>query len=148
MQRRPAGGAGYLDFGLPGYALFCRRAGSLALTSTCNGWPSERRLRKVLIAALLTSASTNMAYGMNAVQKIVRNIIFLPVVCGWRKMSARKSGRCLDSRAYAMGAIPRDARDVRPRDADIGQFTIAELMEFPQALVVAPPGADEVHDCN
>jgi len=30
----------------------------------------------VLITALLTSANTNMAYGMNAVQKIVRNIIF------------------------------------------------------------------------
>ena len=64
-------------FGLPGYALFCRRAGSLALTSTRNGCPSERWLRKVLITALLTSANTNMAYGMNAVQKIVRNIIFV-----------------------------------------------------------------------
>ena len=102
----------------------------------------------MLIAALLTSASTNMTYGMNAVQKIVRNIILLPVVCGWRKMSARKSGRCLDSGAYTMGAIPRDARDVRPRDADIGQLTITELMQFPQAPVIAPPGAEEVHDCN
>src|SRR6266699_5563980 len=89
MQRPPAGGAGYLDFGLPGYALFCRRAGSPALTSTCNECPSERRLRKVLIAALLTSASTNMTYGMNAVQKIVRNIIFV-AGCLRINMSARK----------------------------------------------------------
>ena len=102
----------------------------------------------MLTATLPTSASINMTNGMNAVQKIVRKIILLPIVCVWRKMSARKSGRCVDSRAYALGAIPRDARDVRSRDADIGQLAIAELTEFPQALVVAPPGAEEVEDCD
>jgi hypothetical protein len=85
---------------------------------------------------------------MNAVQKMLRKIIFLPIVCVWRKASARKRGRCVDLRAPALGVIPRDAGDVRPRDADIGQLAIAELMEFPQALVVAPPGAEEVQDCD
>ena len=48
----------------------------------------------------------------------------------------------------AVGAVPGDTRNVRPGDADIGQFAVAELSEFPQARVVAPPGAKEVDDCN
>ena len=48
----------------------------------------------------------------------------------------------------AVGAVPGDARNVRPGDADIGQFAVAELSEFPQARVVAPPRAEEVDNCN
>src|SRR5919204_6979303 len=48
----------------------------------------------------------------------------------------------------AVGVVPGDARNVRPGDADIGQFAVAELSEFPQARVVAPPRAEEVDDCN
>src|SRR6266403_3275937 len=48
----------------------------------------------------------------------------------------------------AVGVVPGDARNVRPGDANIGQFAVAELSEFPQAGVVAPPRAEEVDDCN
>ena len=47
-----------------------------------------------------------------------------------------------------MSAVPRDPRDVRSGDADIGQFAVAELVEFFQARVVAPPSAEEVDDCD
>jgi len=48
----------------------------------------------------------------------------------------------------AVSAVPRDPRDVRSGDADIGQFAVAELVELFQARVVAPPSAEEVDDCD
>src|ERR1700751_3795265 len=48
----------------------------------------------------------------------------------------------------AVGVVPGDARNVRPGDANIGQFAVPELSEFPQACVIAPPCAEEVEDCN
>ena len=51
-------------------------------------------------------------------------------------------------RISAVSAVPRDPRDVRSGDADIGQFAVAELVELFQARVVAPPGAEEVDDCG
>ena len=51
-------------------------------------------------------------------------------------------------RISAVSAVPRDPRDVRSGDADIGQFAVAELVELFQARVVAPPSAEEVDDCD
>src|SRR5215831_7333324 len=48
----------------------------------------------------------------------------------------------------AVSAVPRDPRDVRSGDTDIGQFAVAELVELFQARVVAPPSAEEVDDCD
>src|SRR5262245_47640250 len=50
--------------------------------------------------------------------------------------------------ASAIGALPRDPRDVRPGDPDVGQFAVAELGKLVQAGVVAPPGLQEVQDCD
>src|SRR5262245_35996860 len=50
--------------------------------------------------------------------------------------------------ASAIGAVPRDPRDVRPGDPDVGQFAVAELGKLVQAGVVAPPGLQEVQDCD
>ena len=47
-----------------------------------------------------------------------------------------------------MSAVPRDPRDVRSGDAQIGQFAVAELVKLFQARVVAPPGPEEVDDCG
>src|SRR5215510_8669214 len=48
----------------------------------------------------------------------------------------------------AVSAVPRDPRDVRSGDTNIGQFAVAELVELFQARVVAPPSAEEVDDCD
>lgn len=48
----------------------------------------------------------------------------------------------------AVSAVPRDPRDVRSGDADIGQFAVAQLVELVQAGIVAPPGLKEVEDCD
>src|SRR5262249_2499092 len=74
-RRRQAGRVWMAGF----YAFFCRRAGWLVLTSACNGRPSDRRFRKVLITTLPRSVSVTMMNGMNVVQKMLRKIIFLPV---------------------------------------------------------------------
>src|SRR4029453_3618146 len=56
--------------------------------------------------------------------------------------------RAFFSLISAVGAFPCNARNVRPRNADIGQFAVAELRELLQARVVAPPSAEEVEDCD
>jgi hypothetical protein len=81
MLAPPAGGARQVVLDGWRYALFCRRVGWFVLTSACNGRPSERRFRKVLITPLPRSVSVTMMNGMNVVQKMLRKIIFLPVVC-------------------------------------------------------------------
>src|SRR5713101_5286593 len=48
----------------------------------------------------------------------------------------------------AVGAFPRDPRNVRSGDADIGQFAVAELIELVQACIVAPPRPEEVDECD
>src|SRR5262245_23050417 len=51
-------------------------------------------------------------------------------------------------RISAVSAVPRDPRDVRSGDTNIGQFAVAELIELFQARVVAPPSAEEVDNCD
>src|SRR5215831_10525282 len=68
---------------------------------------------------------------------------------GRKGESARGAGAFIEGlRISAVSAVPRDPRDVRSGDADIGQFAVAELVELFQARVVAPPGAEEVDDCD
>src|SRR5215472_13778384 len=68
---------------------------------------------------------------------------------GRKGESARGAGAFVEGlRISAVSAVPRDPRDVRSGDADIGQFAVAELVELFQARVVAPPGAEEVDDCG
>src|SRR5262245_35922997 len=63
--------------------------------------------------------------------------------------SARGAGAFIEGLGIsAVSAVPRDPRDVRSGDADIGQFAVAELVELFQARVVAPPSAEEVDDCD
>src|SRR5215831_7765343 len=63
--------------------------------------------------------------------------------------SARRAGAFIEGLGIsAVSAVPRDPRDVRSGDADIGQFAVAELVELFQARVVAPPSAEEVDDCD
>src|SRR6516164_10469505 len=64
------------------------------------------------------------------------------------KAKARRVRAPLELEIFALGAIPRDPRDVRPGDTDVGQFAVAELIELSQARVVAPPSAQEVQDCD
>src|SRR5690242_14809438 len=35
--------------------------------------------------------------------------------------------------------FPRDAADLRPGNADIGEFAVIEAREFAHALIIAPP---------
>ena len=42
----------------------------------------------------------------------------------------------------ALGRIPSDAGDIRPRDADIGQFTVAHGIQFAQVVIEPAPGAE------
>ena len=81
MLAPPAGGARQVALDGWLYAVFCRRAGWLVLTSACNGRPSDRRFCKVFITILPRSVSVTMMNGMNVVQKMLRKIILLPVVC-------------------------------------------------------------------
>src|SRR6516162_8209081 len=68
---------------------------------------------------------------------------------GRKGESARGAGAFIEGlRISAVSAVPRDPRDVRSGDADIGQFAVAELVELFQARVVAPPSAEEVDDCD
>src|SRR5262249_567779 len=68
---------------------------------------------------------------------------------GRKSESARGAGAFIDGLGIsAVSAVPRDPRDVRSGDADIGQFAVAELVELFQARVVAPPSAEEVNDCD
>ena len=65
------------------------------------------------------------------------------------KSESARTGRALSAdcsglRTSAVRAVPCDPRNVRPGDADIGQFAVAELVELAQAGVVAPPGLEEV----
>lgn len=48
----------------------------------------------------------------------------------------------------AVCAVPCDPRNVRSGDADVGQFTVAELVELIEARIVTPPGLEEVEDCD
>src|SRR6476646_9794973 len=61
-----------------------------------------------------------------------------------RALSADWSGL----RTLAVRAVPCDPRNVRPGDADIGQFAVAELVQLVEARIVAPPGLEEVEDCD
>src|SRR5215831_12136553 len=68
---------------------------------------------------------------------------------GLKAKGARGAGAFIDGLGIsAVSAVPRDPRDVRSGDADIGQFAVAELVELFQARVVAPPSAEEVDDCD
>src|SRR6516164_956505 len=49
------------------------------------------------------------------------------------KAKARRVRAPLELEIFALGAIPRDPRDVRPGDTDVGQFAVAELIELSQA---------------
>lgn len=55
---------------------------------------------------------------------------------------------CWRATGLAVCAVPRDPRDVRSGDADVGQFTVAELIELIEARIVTPPGLEEVEDCD
>src|SRR5712692_11245807 len=48
------------------------------------------------------------------------------------KSESARSGRALlgELRAFAVGGVPRDPRNVRTGDADIGQFAVAELIKL------------------
>src|SRR2546421_4381048 len=80
----------------------------------------------------------------------------LGITSRWTRMDERKqeskskapAGAGARLELSAVGVVPGDARNVRPGDANIGQFAVAELSEFPQARVIAPPRAEEVEDCN
>src|SRR6478736_8125715 len=61
-----------------------------------------------------------------------------------RALSADWSGL----RTLAVRAVPCDPRNVRPGDADIGQFAVSELVQLVEARIVAPPGLEEVEDCD
>ena len=73
-------------------------------------------------------------------------------VHGRKRESARTGGRfhqiCWRAAGLAVCAVPRDPRDVRSGNADVGQFTVAELVELIEARIVTPPGLEEVEDCD
>src|SRR5437868_7672620 len=41
------------------------------------------------------------------------------------------------------GALPRNAGDFRPGNADIGEFTIGQTGQFADIFLIAPPGAEQ-----
>ena len=55
---------------------------------------------------------------------------------------------CWRAAGLAVCAVPCDPRNVRSGDADVGQFTVAELVELIEARIVTPPGLEEVEDCD
>ena len=63
-----------------------------------------------------------------------------------RKRESARTGRALSSQirwraaGLAVCAVPCDPRNVRSGDADVGQFTVAELVELIEARIVTPPG--------
>src|SRR5690348_5285693 len=44
-----------------------------------------------------------------------------------------------------LGRVPRDALDVRPADPDVGELTVAEIVQLGNALVVALPCPDDAN---
>ena len=55
---------------------------------------------------------------------------------------------CRRAVRLAVCAVPRDPRNVRSGDANIGQFAVSELVQLVEARIVAPPGLEEVEDCD
>src|SRR4029079_9860061 len=48
----------------------------------------------------------------------------------------------------ALGVFPGNAGDVAAGQADVGKLAVIEPRKFPQAVIVAAPGAQRVEDCN
>ena len=71
----------------------------------------------------------------------------------WRNAKAPAQGGrfhqgCRRAVRLAVRAVPRDPRNVRSGDANIGQFAVSELVQLVEARIVAPPGLEEVEDCD
>jgi hypothetical protein len=79
---------------------------------------------------------------MGGLPRVKRNVL--------QKKAPASSGRLFlrSCGLLAVGRVPRDAGNVRAADADVGQFTVTELMQLAQAGVVAPPSLEEVDDCD
>jgi hypothetical protein len=48
----------------------------------------------------------------------------------------------------ALGGVPRNTRDIRAADANIGKLTVAQARQFVQTAVIALPLLDEANECG
>src|SRR5262245_8712190 len=48
----------------------------------------------------------------------------------------------------ALGGAPRNTRDIRAADANIGKLTVAQARQFVQTAVIALPLLDEANECG
>src|SRR5262245_7805849 len=73
---------------------------------------------------------------------------------GLEKRNARDVSRALSrpiSRRWGLGALggaPRNTRDIRAADANIGKLTVAQARQFVQTAVIALPLLDEANECG
>lgn len=48
----------------------------------------------------------------------------------------------------ALGGVPRNARNIRAADANIGKLSVAQARQFVQTAVIALPLLDEANECG